>query len=73
MMARPASALPPPSPPASIAIKGLDGKETTVVRSAIKSLAGTNRSLMPYGLESALSKQDLAEVIRFVLSAPSGN
>ena len=59
--------------PASITIKGLDGKETTVLRSAIKSLAGTNRSLMPDGLEAALSKQDLADVIRFVLSAPSGN
>ena len=59
--------------PASITIKGLDGKETTVLRSAIKSLAGTNRSLMPDGLESALTKQDLADMIRFVLSAPSGN
>jgi putative heme-binding domain-containing protein len=58
---------------ASITIEGLDGKETTVLRSAIKSLAGTNRSLMPDGLESALTKQDLADVIRFVLSAPSGN
>ena len=55
--------------PASITIKGLEGKETTVLRSAIKSLAGSNRSLMPDGLEATLSKQD----IRFALSAPSGN
>ncbi|HZK82831.1 MAG TPA: c-type cytochrome, partial [Humisphaera sp.] len=59
--------------PASITIKGLDGKERIVPRLAIKTLTGTNRSLMPDGLESALSKQDLADVIRFVLSAQGGN
>ena len=59
--------------PASISMKGLDGKERTILRTSIKTLAGTNRSLMPDGLESAVSKQDLADVIRFLQSAPGGN
>ena len=56
----------------SVTMKGLDGKSRTLVRSQIKSLAGTNRSLMPDGLESVLSPQGMADVIRFLqnVSAP---
>ena len=48
----------------------IDGKEQKLLRTSIKSLTGTNRSLMPDGLEAALSDQDLADVIRFVQEAP---
>lgn len=51
---------------ASITLKGLDAKEMTLPRSTLKSLEGTNKSLMPDGLEGALSDQDLADVIRFL-------
>jgi putative heme-binding domain-containing protein len=50
----------------SITIKGLDAKEQTLPRSALKSLEGTNKSLMPEGLESAVTDQDLADVIKFL-------
>jgi putative heme-binding domain-containing protein len=51
---------------ASLAIKGLDGKERTFVRSQIKSMVGTGRSLMPDGLEAALNPQSMADVIQFL-------
>jgi putative heme-binding domain-containing protein len=53
----------------SITLKGLDGKARPIPRSDLKALSSTNRSLMPDGFESGLSKQDLADVIRF-LQAP---
>ena len=56
---------------AAITIKGIDGKEQKLLRTSIKSLTGTNRSLMPDGLEAALSNQDLADVIRFVQEGPA--
>ncbi len=58
--------------PASLSMKGLDGHERVLLRPSLKSLVGTNRSLMPDGLESALSKQDLADIIAFLHSAPGG-
>jgi putative heme-binding domain-containing protein len=54
----------------SLAIKGLDGKETTVLRADVKSLEGSNRSLMPDGLEAALNKQQMADLIRFLKEPP---
>jgi putative heme-binding domain-containing protein len=50
----------------SITIKGLDGKEQVLQRTNLKSLEGTNQSLMPVGVESAVSDQDLADVIQFL-------
>jgi putative heme-binding domain-containing protein len=54
----------------SVTMKGLDGKTRTLLRTQIKSLAATNRSLMPDGLEFALTPQGLADVIRY-LQTPS--
>jgi putative heme-binding domain-containing protein len=56
----------------SITIKGLDGKEQVLQRANVKSLEGTNQSLMPVGVESAVSDQDLADVIRFLQSGGTG-
>jgi putative heme-binding domain-containing protein len=50
----------------SVTMKGLDGKTRTLLRTEIKSLAATNRSLMPDGLESVLTPQGLADVIRYL-------
>jgi len=50
----------------SLTIKGLDGKPRAILRSELKSLVSTNRSLMPDGFESGVSKQDLADLIRFL-------
>lgn len=54
----------------SVTLKGLDGKPRTLLRSQVKSLTCTNRSLMPDGFESALDKQAIADVIRFLQSTP---
>jgi putative heme-binding domain-containing protein len=53
----------------SITMKGLDGKDRPVLRSELKSLVSTNRSLMPDGFESAMTKQQLADLLEF-LRAP---
>jgi putative heme-binding domain-containing protein len=54
---------------AGVTLKGLDGKEQPVPRTALKSLIGTNKSLMPDGFESAMKDQDLADLIAFIKSA----
>jgi putative heme-binding domain-containing protein len=55
----------------SLTMKGLDGKERPVVRTDVKSIASTGKSLMPDGFESAMKDQDLADLILFV-KAPDG-
>ena len=47
-------------------MKGLDGKEQTILRGNIKSLVCTNHSLMPMGFEQAMSKQELADLIAYL-------
>jgi len=49
-----------------ITMKGLDGKDTTVLRGNLKSLTCTNHSLMPMGFEQAMSKQELADLITYL-------
>lgn len=51
---------------AALTITGLDAKANTVLRTDLKSLQSTNRSLMPEGLEAGLSKQQLADVIEYI-------
>jgi putative membrane-bound dehydrogenase-like protein len=55
----------------SLTMKGLDGKERPVVRSEVKSIASTGKSLMPDGFESAMKDSELADLILFVKS-PDG-
>ena len=50
----------------SIKLKGLDGQEVAVLRSDLASLESSGRSLMPLGLESAMSRQEIADVIEYV-------
>ena len=49
---------------------GLDGVEQTVLRSEIRALASTGRSLMPEGLESGVNAQAMVDLIVF-LAAPA--
>jgi putative heme-binding domain-containing protein len=53
---------------AGVVIKGLDAKDRQIPRRQIKSLECTNRSLMPDGLEAAIDKQQMADLIKFVQS-----
>ncbi len=52
----------------SITLKSADGATRTVLRKDIKELRGANVSLMPDGLESGLSPQDLADLIQLLRS-----
>jgi putative heme-binding domain-containing protein len=55
----------------SLVMKLPDGKAQTLLRSDITSLRCSNLSLMPEGLEAGLSKQEVADLIRF-LQTPAG-
>jgi putative heme-binding domain-containing protein len=50
----------------SLIMKLADGKTRTALRTDITSLQSANLSLMPEGLEAGMSRQDLADVIRFL-------
>ena len=50
----------------SLSMKGLDGQDRTVLRSNLKSITSTNRSLMPVGFEEGMSKQEMADLIAFL-------
>ena len=52
----------------SLTLIGADGKSQIIRRTELETLAGSNRSLMPEGFEKDLTKQDLADLIRFVQS-----
>ena len=52
----------------SLVMKSPDGKTHTLLRADISELRSANLSLMPEGLETGLSQQDMADVIRFVQS-----
>jgi putative heme-binding domain-containing protein len=47
-------------------LKVSDGTSRTVLRSDIESLQGAQLSLMPEGLETALSPQDIADLIYYL-------
>jgi putative membrane-bound dehydrogenase-like protein len=50
----------------SITLLGLDGKEQSILRSEIRSLVSSGRSLMPDGLEAAINEQAMADLIAFL-------
>jgi putative heme-binding domain-containing protein len=54
--------------PASVTLRRADKAEDTVLRSQIESIQATAQSLMPEELEKQLSKQDIADLIAFLLS-----
>jgi putative heme-binding domain-containing protein len=50
----------------SIALKGADGIEQNLARTDIKSLKSTGLSLMPEGLEAAITPQQMADLMAFL-------
>jgi putative heme-binding domain-containing protein len=50
----------------TVTLTGLDGIDTTLLRSQVESLESTGRSLMPEGLERAVSPQAMADVLAFL-------
>jgi len=57
----------------SVTLVGIDGTPQTVLRSDLKTLTSTGRSLMPEGLEAALDAQAMANVIEFVTGTTNGD
>ncbi len=53
----------------AIILGGADGQRRSILRSDIDSMRSGGLSLMPEGLEQALGKQGLADVIAYVISA----
>jgi putative membrane-bound dehydrogenase-like protein len=54
--------------PASVTLRRADKAEDTILRAQIESIQATRQSLMPEEMERQLSKQDLADVIAYLLS-----
>lgn len=51
----------------SITLQGQENKLHTLLRSELDELVSTGRSIMPEGLEKDLSRQDLADLIAYVI------
>ncbi len=51
----------------SISLKRADGAQETILRQNIQKLSSSGRSLMPEGLEAAISPQDMADLAAFLL------
>jgi putative membrane-bound dehydrogenase-like protein len=50
----------------SLALKIMGGAEITIPRANVKGSASAGKSLMPQGLESGLSVQDMADLLTFI-------
>lgn len=53
----------------SVTLRRAERAEDTVLRAQIEEIQGTAKSLMPENLETQLGKQDVADVIAYLLSA----
>jgi putative heme-binding domain-containing protein len=51
----------------SVTLRGQEGKEQVLLRSDLEELTSTGRSLMPEGLEKDLTRQDLVDVIAYLM------
>jgi putative heme-binding domain-containing protein len=54
----------------SITLAKADGKREALLRSEIEELTSNGKSLMPEGLESELSEQDVADLLKFLSGSP---
>jgi putative heme-binding domain-containing protein len=55
-----------------VTLRRAGGAEETVLRRDIEEMAGTNRSLMPEGLEQSVSVQEMADLLAFLLDKRQG-
>ena len=53
-----------------LVFKLVDGSTREILRSEVQSLRSSQRSLMPDGLETSLTHQDLADLIHYLKSQP---
>jgi len=52
--------------PSGITLRGPNGAETSVLRSQIDRMRPSGQSLMPEGLETGLTPQDMADLIEYL-------
>ena len=52
----------------SITLKRAEGETSTVLRANIEEVSNTGLSLMPEGLEKQVSKQEMADLIEYLLT-----
>jgi putative membrane-bound dehydrogenase-like protein len=52
-----------------LTLKAQEGREQVILRKDLERLQGTGKSLMPEGLEKLLTRQDLADVIAYLISS----
>jgi len=52
--------------PASVSLKGADGAEQSVPRSEVRSLKSAGVSIMPEGVEAAITPQQMADLMAFI-------
>ncbi len=57
----------------SITLVGLDGSEQVILRSDLKTLEGTGRSLMPEGLEAVIDPQGMADLVAYLAGMHSND
>jgi putative membrane-bound dehydrogenase-like protein len=57
---------------ASLTLKRGEGAEDTVLRSQIETVESTGKSLMPEGLEMQVTKQEMADLIAYLLKVGAG-
>jgi putative membrane-bound dehydrogenase-like protein len=56
----------------SVTLRRGEKVEETVLRSQIDTIEATNKSLMPEGLEAQVSKQDMADLIAYLMKVGGG-
>jgi len=50
----------------SITLRGLDGVDQAILRSELRMLVSSGRSLMPDGLEGAVNEQAMTDLVAFL-------
>jgi putative heme-binding domain-containing protein len=54
--------------PNSISLRMAGGAEEQILRSDLKQMTSSGRSLMPEGFEAGLNQQDMADLIAYLLN-----
>jgi putative heme-binding domain-containing protein len=53
--------------PTGVTLRGREGVEQTILRRNVAEVSGTGKSLMPEGMEKAVTPQEMADLIAFLL------
>jgi putative heme-binding domain-containing protein len=56
--------------PGSFTLRTAGGQDETLLRNAVTRLDSSKLSMMPEGLEHALTPQDMADLIEYILAPP---